>query len=93
MQYADCCPWAMFSTHKPIRMTGERSVPLSSGLAICCTLADSFGGLKGRGRMCEVVRHGKRVSIEFWPKMGFTSEAGLVWERVADSEQFAPFVL
>ena len=32
----------------PISVTGEQSVPLLLGLAAYCTLADSFGGLKGR---------------------------------------------
>ena len=63
MQYVDCCPWAMF-THKLISTTGEGSVPLPLGLATYCTLANSFGGLKGRGRRCEI-RHARRVSIEY----------------------------
>ena len=42
------------ATHRPI------SIPLLA-LAIYCTLADSFGGLKGRGRRREI-RHHRRVS-------------------------------
>jgi hypothetical protein len=38
-------PRAVF-THKPIYIiTGERSVPLSLGLAAYCTLVDNFGEL------------------------------------------------
>jgi len=49
MECVGCHQWGMF-THKLTRMAGERSVPLSSGLAIYCTLVDYFGGLKGFGR-------------------------------------------
>ena len=48
--------------HEPIRITGERSVPLLTGFAIFCTLVNSFSGLKGRGRKREI-RHVRRVSV------------------------------
>ena len=61
MQYVDCYLWAMF-IHRLTSATGEGSVPLQLGPATYCTLADSFGGLKGRGRRCKM-RHVGRISI------------------------------
>lgn len=52
-----CCPRAKLITNKHNR---RGSVPLRLRLADCCTLADAFGRLKGRGRRCEL-RHAGRV--------------------------------
>lgn len=57
-------------THKPKRITGERSIPLLSEFATYCTLADILGGLKGRGRRLgsekRFIRHatGRRARID-----------------------------
>lgn len=51
-------------TRKLISTAGEEGVPLSTGLATHCSLADSFGGRDRRGRRC-VVRHAGKVSIEY----------------------------
>jgi hypothetical protein len=51
-------------TQKLIGTTGEGSVPLSLGLAMYCTLADPFGGLKETGKRYET-GHAGSVSIEY----------------------------
>jgi hypothetical protein len=48
MQYADCCPWAMFSTHKPIRMTGETKRTFVVGTRHLLHLGRLFRWIEGK---------------------------------------------
>ena len=67
-QYVYCCRRAIFSTHKVIN-TRERSIPLPLELGRVgthFTLAESFGGLKGRGRRYKIRHAGRSTCGPHW---------------------------
>jgi hypothetical protein len=78
MQYAGCCSWVMF-TYKSIITVGEGCAPLPLGIAMYCTLADSFGRYsKGGGRRCEIRHAGSKYCISDRRPKAVSNEA--VWK-------------